>query len=111
MDSTTVQSLLNEAAATIRTLQADKTKLASALNEYKRRDSAEEVVSLMDARGLGDVQAPHKQKVASVLASNKDLDLIKQALRLTPTDMSFAKVSEEAETGTTTSKLVEYLRS
>jgi len=110
MDPTQVQYLLAEAANAVRALQAEKTKLAHALVQYQRRDLAEEIVSLMDARGLSDARVPHKQKVATVLASNKDLHVVKEALRLSPADMSFAKVSEESETGTTRSKLEDYLR-
>ena len=110
MDAAQIQGLLDESAKVIRSLQADKIKLASAVADYQRHELAEEIVALMDARGVGDATVPHKQKVAQVLASKKDLHVVKEAVRLSNTDMSFAKVSDEPGPGNRSS-FVEYLLS
>jgi hypothetical protein len=99
MDADNVRALLAEAAKTLRVVQAEKEKLASALGAYQRKEQAEEIVALMESRGLGDGLVPYKQKVATVLASKKDLALVKEALQLQTTDMSFARVAEEADLG------------
>ena len=79
---------------TLRKLVEENTKLASALEEYRKRDEAEEVVSMMDARGFSDRTVPLKQKVAALLSSKKDLNVVKEALALSPPDLSFASVSD-----------------
>lgn len=112
MDTVQLQNLLAESAKTLRAQQSEITKLASLVDSFKRKETAEEIVALMDQRGMSPVNVPHKQKVANVLSSKKDLGVVKEALLMSPTDMSFARVSEEAETGTnSSSKLEEYLRS
>lgn len=113
MDTATLQRLLSEAAATIRTLQSEKEKLASALADYRKKELAEDVVALMEARGLSTEGYSHKEKVAHVLASGKDLEVTREALRLAATDMSFARVSEEADLafGSSADKLREFVLS
>jgi hypothetical protein len=97
MDTATLQRLLTDAANTIRSLHAEKEKLASALANYQRKELAEEIVDLMDARGMGNEEVPHKEKVAHVLSSGKDLTVTREALRMASTDMSFARVADEAD--------------
>lgn len=97
MDTATLQRLLTDAANTIRTLQTEKEKLASALASYQRKELADEIVTLMDARGLSNEEASHKEKVAHVLSSGKDLNVVREALRMASTDMSFARVADEAD--------------
>lgn len=94
MNTGNTRALLKTAATTVRQLQAENTELATKLAQYERRDLAEEVVALMEARNLVDPSVPHKTKVAHVLASDKDLSATRRALLLTPANMSFAKTAE-----------------
>lgn len=94
MKTDDTRALLKTAAATMRHLRTENTELATKLAAYERKDLAEEVVDLMDARNLLDPSVPHKTKVAHVLASDKDLAATRRALLLTPANMSFAKTAE-----------------
>jgi hypothetical protein len=91
--------VLKQVPAVLRALVDENTKLASALAEHERNAAAEEIVSVMDARGFSDRSVPFKQKVAALLASKKDLGVVKEALALSSPDLSFASLSEVPEDG------------
>ncbi len=88
--------LMKTAAVALRTLQQTNEVLSEKVASYERREAAEEVVAVMDSRGLFGVAMSHKDKVASVLSSGRDLSMLKEAARMSPTDMSFARVSADA---------------
>jgi len=94
IDKNSAQEVLKQVPQTLRKLVEENTKLASALEEYRKREEAEEVVAMMDARGFSDRTVPLKTKVAALLASKKDLNVVKEALALSPPDLSFASVSD-----------------
>jgi hypothetical protein len=91
------REVLRMVPSVLRALVEDKEKLAAALAEYKQRDKAEEIVAMMETRGLGDASVPFKKRVSDVLSSEKDLDVIKEAVALAAPDMSFASISERPE--------------
>jgi hypothetical protein len=91
--------VLKEVPEVLRALVEENTKLASALAEFEKREKAEEIVSMMDARGFSDRAAPFKDKVAALLASKKDLEVVKEALALQSPDLSFASLSEVPSDG------------
>ena len=93
----------------LRALLAENTKLASALEGYRRREKAEDLVAVMDARGFTDRSTPFKDKVAALLSSEKDLDVVKEALALHSPDLSFATLSDQAGQGGATSALEDFL--
>jgi hypothetical protein len=93
MTSIESSELMKTAAATLRTLSAENVQLTEKLARYEQREQAEEVVALMDRRGMFDPQVPHQEKVASVLSSGKDLRVMREALAMTAANMSFAKVA------------------
>ena len=72
--------LLKTAAHVVLSLKAENAELTEKLAKFQHRAQAEEVVELMETRGLLDPQVPHHEKVASVLASGKDLQVMKEAL-------------------------------
>ena len=89
--------VLQQVPTVLRALLEENVKLASALAEHERTAAAEEIVSVMDARGFSDRSVPFKQKVAALLASKKDLGVVKEALALSSPDLSFASLSEIPE--------------
>lgn len=97
IDKNSAQEVLRQVPQTLRKLVEENQKLASALEEYRKQEEAEEIVALMDARGFSDQSVPFKQKVAAVLSSKKDLRVVKEALALSPPDLSFASVSDMPE--------------
>jgi len=97
IDKNSAQEVLKQVPQALRSLAEENTKLASTLEEYRKREEAEEIVSMMDARGFSDRSVPLKQKVAALLASKKDLNVVKEALALSPPDLSFASISDMPE--------------
>ena len=101
--------VLKEVPAVLRALIEENTKLAAALNERGLQDEAEEIVSIMDARGFSDRATPFKQKVAALLASKKDLGVVKEALALASPDLSFASLSEISSDGDATNAFENFI--
>lgn len=96
-DTPEVRAVLAEVPRTLRALAEEKEKLASEVERYKRRELAEEIVAEMDRKGLSDPGASFMDKVASVLSSNKDLLVLKEAVSMRAADLSFARVSDANE--------------
>ena len=88
------KEVLKQAAKALRTLAEENVKLASQLGGYEKRAQAEEIVAEMDRKGLSDPTAPFNDKVSALIESDKDLNLVKEALSLAAGDFSFAAVSE-----------------
>lgn len=110
MDPIQTGELLKTAAHVVLSLKAENAELTEKLAKFQRQEQAEEVVELMETRGLIDPQTPHREKVASVLASGKDLQVVKEALSLTRANMSFAKVASiSAPSSNPGSQLESYL--
>ena len=97
MNPDSTKEVLAQVPEVLRALVEENTKLASVLAEYEKREKAEEIVAMMDARGFSDKAVPFKKKVAALLASKKDLDVVKEALALSAPDLSFASISEVPE--------------
>ena len=66
-------------------------------------------MSMMDARGFSDKAVPFKKKVAALLASKKDLEVVKEALALSAPDLSFASISDVPENTDATSAFENFL--
>jgi len=88
------KEVLRQAAKALRNLAEENVKLASQVGEYEKRAQAEEIVSEMDRKGLSDPTVDFKDKVAALIESDKDLNLVKEALSLAAGDFSFAAVSD-----------------
>lgn len=109
MDPTTVSNLVKTAAAQLRALSEENADLRSKLASMSKQAEAADIVSLMDSRGLTDRTVPFQKKVASLLASEKDLGSFRKAIELTSADMSFASVSDDADPKKAVNPLHEYL--
>jgi hypothetical protein len=101
--------VLSQVPEVLRALVEENTKLASALEEYARVGQAEELVSMMEARGFSDDSIPFKQKVAALLASKKDLGVVKEAIALSAPDLSFASVSDMPDDADSTSAFENFI--
>ena len=109
INSDSTKEVLAQVPEVLRALVEENTKLASALAEYERRGEAEEIVTLMDARGFSDKSTPFKKKVAALLASKKDLNVVKEALALSAPDLSFASISDVPTNSDATSAFENFL--
>ena len=86
--------VLAQVPIVLRSLLEENTKLNSKLAEFEKRAQAEDIVSEMDRRGLSDPEVPHSEKVEAILHSDKDFNVIKEAMNLATPNFSFATVSE-----------------
>lgn len=110
MTSQESSDLMKTAALTLRSLQAENAELTQKLAKYARQEQAEEVVALMDSRGLFDSYVSHQEKVAHVLSTGEDLHVMRRALTLQPANMSFAKVASiSAPSSNPTDRFSSYL--
>ena len=101
-------ALLKSIPKVLRQLNTEIEKLASELAAAKRKDLAEEIVEQMEDKGLGDPAIPFKKKVAALLGSDKNLDQIREAIKLTGSRLNFGKVTEESS-GSTNSGFEDYI--
>lgn len=85
---------LEDVPKVLRALMAEKEKLAGELEQYRKRELAEDIVDDMDKRGLSDPAASFREKVAKVLGSKQSLEVIKEAVAMARKDFSFATVAD-----------------
>lgn len=78
----------------LRAQQAKIDELTAKVAEYEMRKEAEEVVAMMDRKGLSDPDASWADKVQAVLGSETPLPVIKQAAELSNANFGFSRVSE-----------------
>jgi hypothetical protein len=109
VDPDSLRKVLREVPAALRSLMEENEKLASALAEHQRRAEAEEIVAAMDARGFSDRTVPFKRKVAELLSSKKDLNVVKEALALSSPDLSFASIADDTMSADATSAFENFL--
>jgi len=86
--------VLAEVPNALRHLLEENVKLASELKEHRQRVVAEDIVAEMDRKGLSDPSEPFQDKVAALLSSEKNLDVVKEAMELATPNFSFASVAE-----------------
>ena len=86
--------VLSQVPGVLRTLLEENTQLTSKLAEFEKRAQAEDIVSEMERRGLSDPEVPHNEKVEAILHSDKDFNVINEAMNLATPNFSFATVSE-----------------
>ena len=90
--------VLAEVPDALRHLLEENTKLASELKGFRQRSLAEDIVAEMERKGLSDPSEPFQDKVAALLSSDKDLEVVKEAMEMATPNFSFASVAEtEAE--------------
>ena len=97
------EEVLAAVPATLRALRAQNTALLTKLASYERQKQAEEIVTSMERRGLGDSSVPLNKRVSDLLSSQKDLDVVKEAVALATPDMSFASISYRPDVDNRTS--------
>lgn len=104
------KEVLSQVPHVLRALKAENVKLASALAGYERRTEAEEIVSMMEARGFSDQSVSFKDKVAKLVVSEKDFGVLREAISMATPDMSFASVTD-APAGAGVSDLEDFILS
>mgnify|MGYP003651583082 CR=1 FL=1 len=89
---TQVPQALRAASAEI---QRQNSEIVMLKEKIAQSDLAQELVGILDAKGLSDPSASAKEKVAALLDSGQDLTSMKKALEMRLSDMSFAKVASD----------------
>ncbi len=86
--------VLEKTASLVRTLSSERDKLASELATYKKREQAGNIVSRMERKGLSDPTIPFQDRVASLLASDKDLDVVKEAAEMASSSVGLGELAD-----------------
>lgn len=86
--------VLAQVPKVIRTLASENAKLTEQLTEFKKVAEAEEIITTMEERGISDRTIPFKRRVAELLNSKKDLNLVKEAMTMATPAFSFAAASD-----------------
>ena len=71
-----------EGAKVIRAQQEEITRLQEKVAAYERRERVEGLVRLMEGKGLDDPGSTFQEKVAHVMASSTDLDVLEKAVQM-----------------------------
>lgn len=87
--------VLAEVPQVLRALMEKNAAQAAQLVEYEKRKEAEDIVAIMDNKGLSDPDSTWGDKVNALLESEKSLEVVKQAAEMATSDFGFAKVSTD----------------
>lgn len=90
------RELLQRAAASIEELTQENRDLKEKLAAYERKAAAEEIVGMMERKGISEPNKSFQEKVATVLASGKDLGVLKEAVAMYSSSGDFVRVSEDS---------------
>lgn len=104
-----IKEIVEQIPTILRVLSEEKEKLASEVAQLKREQLAGEIVRLMDEQNLTDKHLDFKQKVATVLESDKDLNVLHSALTMKTFNMSIGSISPTNESNGNLSSLESYL--
>lgn len=79
------RTVIKMASGAIRTLMEERDVLRAEISVYKSREKALDLADKMAKQGLIDPATPSTEKIAMVLNSGKDIDLLEEALTLSKT--------------------------
>jgi hypothetical protein len=91
--------VLRDVPNVLRSQSALIEKLSAEVGKYQRRREAEDVVSMLDEKGLSDQGTSWATRVQEILDSGKDLSVVKQAADLATSNFGFAKVADDSNDG------------
>lgn len=91
--------VLEQIPGVLRQLSGEVKDLREKVANYEQREKAEALVAEMEEKGLIEEGVPHHEKVASLLNSGKDLDVLREAVGMQVGDFSSASVSGRAGSG------------
>lgn len=98
LSSTQVKSLMKEASETLKKLASDNIKLEEKLAFYQRKERCEKIADLMSERGVKS-ELSREEKVAELMGSNKNLDVIEEAVLLDSDQIKIASLSDKTASG------------
>jgi|APSaa5957512576_1039674.scaffolds.fasta_scaffold00116_33 hypothetical protein len=109
------QEVMAAVPGVLRALVAERDALRAENDGLKEKqasaDLAGDVVDLMESRGLGEAGMSRKEKIAALLISGRDLNVLQQAVSMQAPEMSFSKVASSAsEGGQSGDRFESYLR-
>ncbi len=106
--------VLTKTASALRQIESEREKLASELSTYKRRESACEIVTNLEKKGLSDPAIPFMNRVETLLNSGKDLDVVKEAADMTSASVGLGELADgvgSSDHETSEQALINYLTS
>jgi hypothetical protein len=102
LSSEQVGQILGQVAPTLRA-QQEKIESLSTTNQtltekvafYQRRERAEKIASQIEAKGL-DPETSYSQKVNNLMGSDKNLDVIEEAVEMSAPQIKLASLSDHS---------------
>lgn len=77
----------------IESLTAEKQELTEKVAFYQRRERAEKIATQLEAKGL-DPETSFTQKVEGLMSTDKNLDVIEEAVGMSAPQMKLASLSD-----------------
>jgi len=93
-------ALFEKVAVALRSASKEIQFLREKVAHNEKVAQAEELVARMESQGLVDPDVPHKDKVAALMDSGKDLNLMSEALNMNLGDFSSVTPDEGASAST-----------
>lgn len=108
------REVLTKTAELVRSLGAERDAMATRIEEFERFEKAAAVVTTLERKGLSDTSIPFMDKVASLLKSGKDLDVVKEAADMSAHNVGLGELtdrSNSSEPSNSEEALLDYLTS
>ena len=93
MSSTQVKQALSEASDTLRKLANENTQLSEKLAFYEKKERCEKIAREMTERGI-KLEQSFEEKIAELMATDRSLDVVEEAVRLEPKTMKLASLED-----------------
>jgi len=94
-----IAEVLQQIPTMLRALAEEVSAAREKTADLEKQAKAEALVAEMEERGLVDPDAPRQEKVAALLDSGQDLEVLAQAVQMQVGDLSPAQVDDSADAG------------
>lgn len=91
ISSTQIKEVLSETSNTLRKLASENEKLQEKLAFYTKKEQCEKLAMAMEEKGVKP-ELSRDEKIAELMNTEKDLEVIKEALELEPKTMKLASL-------------------
>jgi hypothetical protein len=98
-DMEKIAEIIQQVPTMLRALAQEVAAAREKTAGLEKQAQAEALVAEMEERGLVDPDAPRHEKVAALLNSDQDLDVMAQAVRMRVGDLSPGMVDEQSGLG------------
>lgn len=110
ISSTQIKEVLSETSDTLRKLASENIKLQEKVAHFEKKEECEKLAMAMEEKGIKP-ELSREEKIAELMETDKNLEVIKQALELEPKTMKLASLdSRNSVSLDPFTSLVDFLR-